>query len=96
MVKTYNGGMRRAAFIVSLFVAAAGFTAPWMFPREGFDNALRASFWSAALWGFFVVAGLVRYRVRGLWLILGAPLALFWPASLLLAVLACAQGGACL
>jgi hypothetical protein len=88
--------MRRATFVASLLVAAAAFTMPWIFRREGFDLALKTSFWLAALWMLIVVATLVQYRLKGLWLVLSAPLALFWPALITMAVLGCAHGGTCL
>jgi hypothetical protein len=38
----------------------------------------------AFLWAFLFAACLWRYRRHSLWAILGAPLALWWPISLLI------------
>lgn len=70
--------MIRARLILSLVLAAAAFGLPWVthFADGGVSVALHL------LWLALVVATLWTHRRRGLWLLLGAPLALFWPGLL--------------
>jgi len=49
-----------------------------------------------AIWGILVLLAIFRYRLRGLWFLMGAPLAMFWPVLLGLLFWACAQGKGCL
>jgi hypothetical protein len=62
-------------FFLSLFVAVLAFAIPWLthFADRGFSVAL------LLLWLGLLITGLIQHRRRGLWLLLGAPLALFWP-----------------
>ena len=69
--------------IVSIVVALAGFAQPIFFPWP--DSPLRAdsrTFLPAGVWVLLLIAGLTIHGKRGLWLLVGAPLALFWPAVL--------------
>jgi hypothetical protein len=43
------------------------------------DRAVLASLWLTLLWVALVVYGFFRYKKKGLWLLVGAPAALFWP-----------------
>ena len=45
-----------------------------------------------AFWGILVLLAFFRYRLRGLWFLTGAPLALAWPALLMLLFWACMHG----
>jgi hypothetical protein len=83
----------RFPFLVrwSLLVAILGFCGPWVFRREGLDLAVRASLWFAAAWGILVAAALVRDRKRGLWALIGAPLAVYWPLAMAALDWACAH-----
>ena len=62
-------------FFLSLFVAVLAFAVPWLthFADRGFSVAL------VLLWFGLVITGFFQHRWRGLWLLIGAPLALFWP-----------------
>jgi hypothetical protein len=73
----------RNLLVISSIVAALAFGIPWLthFADQGI------SFTLLLLWIGLVVAGLMRYRLRGLWLLTGAPLALFWPVALLIVIL---------
>ena len=64
--------------MLASFVAALAFAVPWLthFADRGFSVAMVLS------WIGLLMVGLVRHRSRGLWLLTGAPLALFWPAVL--------------
>jgi hypothetical protein len=62
----------------SAIVALIAFLGPIVFRREALDLALKVSFWTAVLWLFTLVFVLVRYRKKGLWILLSAPFALYW------------------
>jgi hypothetical protein len=64
----------RAWLIGSLALAVLAWALPWLthFADGGISILL------LVLWMASIVAGLVRFRWRGLWLLLGAPFALFW------------------
>ena len=46
-------------------------------------------FYASAMWIVLVLVALVRHRRRGLWLLVGAPFALWYPAVLLLLMWKC-------
>lgn len=73
----------RQLLAISSVVAALAFGIPWLthFADRGISFAL------LLVWIGLVIAGLIRYRLRGLWLLSGAPLALFWPVALLVVIL---------
>ena len=76
--------MRPATFLLpSLAVAAFAFGLPWL--THFADRGLSLLFHLA--WFGLLVAALIRTGWRGLWLLLGAPLVLFWPVVLLVFVL---------
>ena len=64
--------------IASLLIAAAAFMTPLWLNSFGFMLSLKLSVFVALLWGSTVAFALVRFRKRGLWLLFGAPPALFW------------------
>lgn len=70
--------MIRGRLILSLVLAAAAFGFPWIthFADAGLSITL------VLLWLTLVAATLWTHGKRGLWLLVGAPLALFWPALL--------------
>ena len=57
--------------------------------RIGGLPGLVGSFVFSAVWLYLVMAAIKRHRKRGLWLLVGAPLALFWPIALLSTLIAC-------
>jgi hypothetical protein len=65
------------ALLVSLAVAACAFGFPWLthFADSGVSLVLHL------VWIALLVRGLVQFGWRGSWFLLGAPLALFWPAA---------------
>ena len=73
----------RRLLVVSSVVALLAFAIPWLthFADRGISFAL------LLVWIGLVVAGLIRHRLRGVWLLAGAPLALFWPVALLMVIL---------
>jgi hypothetical protein len=68
----------RALLVVSLAVAAIALAAPLLSGSVGFMTSLKASIFLALLWTIVVLFALIRYRKRGFWLLLGAPVALYW------------------
>jgi hypothetical protein len=55
-----------------------------MSPGIDFDAAARASLILSAIWLLLFIVALIRYRIGGLWLLIGAPFALFYPLAFLL------------
>jgi hypothetical protein len=49
----------------------------------------------AAVWTGFVAVALLRYGKRGLWILVGAPLVMWWPLALALLQWACMHGAGC-
>ena len=70
----------RHLLFLSLFVALLAFALPWLthFADRGISVAL------ILLWIGLVIAAVVKHGWRGLWLLLGVPLALFWPAVVII------------
>jgi hypothetical protein len=50
----------------------------------------------AAVWATLLIYGLVAHGKRALWLLVVAPLALFWPAVLAWVYLVCTFGPDCM
>jgi hypothetical protein len=62
----------RATLIASLALAAMAFAAPWLM-------SFNASEMLALLWVALALLALFSFKKRGLWFLVGAPLALYWP-----------------
>ena len=84
-----NKGLLRL-FLISIFVAAVSF-APRIFLESLIphrttigDLPLYVGFCGSGIWIFLVVLALRAYGSRGLWLLIGMPLALCWPSFLAL------------
>lgn len=75
---------------LSLVMAIAGFALPfpWMSPGA-FGTLFKVSLLPAACRLIVFIASLVKFRTRGLWLVLGLPLALYWPVWYLQVMAAC-------
>jgi len=71
----------------SLGIALIAFVGP--FVRESLLVAF--SFLGAATWLVVFVIALFRFRWRGLWLLTGVPLILWWPSVAFMIVRACSQ-----
>jgi hypothetical protein len=74
--------------VITLLVAAASCFGPRVYP---YDPILRVSIALSGLWGALVLLGILWWKKQGLWLLLGAPLALYVPVGLILLVRACHQ-----
>ncbi len=70
--------------IVSLVIAAASCFEPRIYPYD-----LTPSLYLSGLWAVVVLVGVIRKGKQGLWLIMGAPLALYIPVLLILWARAC-------
>ena len=66
----------RAFFLASLALAIMAFAAPWL-------TSFKTAILLALLWGLVVLLGLFRFRKRGLWFLVGTPLAVYWPIVIL-------------
>jgi hypothetical protein len=75
-------------FVVSLAVAILSFSGPWLATTHR-DYLIYVSFFMTIIWGLQLAVGLAKFRVRGLWLTVGLPLAAFWPIRFWLWGLAC-------
>jgi hypothetical protein len=66
-------------FIASVVFAFLGWKAPEYRMPLDYDAMITKSIPFAVAWCAALVFCLSRYRLRGLWLLLGAPMAFFWP-----------------
>jgi hypothetical protein len=91
----------RSLVMCSAVLAALAFMLPvvYMFLHRqdpGFEQAFIAGLAASALWLALLIYGFGRHRRVAVWLLLGTPLALWWPTALLLLELACRFGDDCL
>jgi FtsH-binding integral membrane protein len=63
---------------LSLLIAWFGATAPNTRPID-YDAIMSRSVPLAVVWAALLAICLWRYRKRGLWLLLGSPMAFYWP-----------------
>ena len=70
------------ALIASLVVSYAGMQAPNRMPLD-YHAMISRSIPLAAAWAVLLGSGLWHYKAHGLWLLVGAPMALYWPVWLL-------------
>lgn len=58
---------------------------------------IRVSYSCATIWFVLQILAVVRHRLRGLWLMIGLPIVLFWPIAFKLLEYACRHNvNACL
>jgi hypothetical protein len=74
--------------LISVAIALIAFFGPRIF-FEHSDIGVTVTFALTGCWIVLFVGGLFRFKTRGLWLLVGAPFALFWPVSLFWLLLAC-------
>jgi hypothetical protein len=55
----------------------------WAAPTRQMPTNYHGSIPFAVTWALVLVFSLIRFKKRGLWLLLGAPMALYWPIWLL-------------
>jgi hypothetical protein len=93
MEQSYLPGKERRVWtfapllVLSLSVAALGAVLP--FHYSGLGTSAIASLCLALFWLILVVVGLLKFKKRGLWLLIGAPIAPFFPFSLAMMLWAC-------
>ncbi len=68
---------------VSLLIGFLGWIVPGLQSPLNYAAMLRLSIPCAIAWALVVTFALVRFRTRGLWLLIGAPMALYWPVWML-------------
>jgi hypothetical protein len=67
----------------SLLLAFFGWTAPSHQMPLDYGAMIWRSIPYAIAWALVITFALVRFRTRGLWFLIGAPMALYWPIWLL-------------
>ena len=81
-------------FFSSLAVAVIACLGPQILFRcfgVDIDIPMRHSLWLTVLWLLMFGVGIVRYGGQGLWLLIGAPLALLYPCFYAMILLSCAH-----
>jgi hypothetical protein len=63
----------------AIFIAFLAWMAPIRRMPIDYDAILWRSIPYAMAWTLVLAFSLVRFRERGLWLLLGSPMALYWP-----------------
>ena len=82
-------GLSQRLVVSSLVTAAIACFFPYLFPPGRWDVPVRISVWISLVWFVTFVACIFRFRKKGLWFLVGAPLALYWPLVLLMIVVSC-------
>ena len=67
------------ALLASVTVACLGYMAPRGQMPLNYDAMIWRSIPLAIIWALILAASLWRHKKRGFWLLLGAPVALYWP-----------------
>jgi hypothetical protein len=71
------------AFTASLAIAYLGRQSPSYRMPLDYDAMISKSISFAVAWALILILCLWRYKKRGLWLLVGTPMALYWPIWLL-------------
>jgi hypothetical protein len=85
----------RLTIILTLVVAAAAFVIPPVLTR-GSRYAFDVELFVSAIWLSLAVYAVVKYRLRGLWVLVGAAPALYWPFFAVAFAIACSVYHNCL
>jgi len=88
--------VRTLFLVLSLVLACLSFSSRWIVHSPATNPAgfVLESTPLAALWFTILVVSIRRYRRRGYWVLIGAPLVLYWPLMLVLTVFGCVIGNA--
>jgi hypothetical protein len=78
-------------FVTSVAIASASVFSMRILSRLYADFALVVSFYLTVVWAVLLGVAIVRHRKQGLWVLIGAPLALFYPIAFILWMRACAH-----
>jgi hypothetical protein len=65
---------------ISLAIALSAFLGPWLGTIHR-DYLIYISFLLTMVWGLILTAGILKFRVRGFWLLIGLPLVAYWPVQ---------------
>ncbi len=84
-----SGESIRTILITSLAVASIACLGPLLGVRENW--MVRFSIALAVCWLLVFAVGLFKFRKRGLWLLTGLPLVLWWPYVFFMIVWACSH-----
>ena len=77
---------------ISLLAAGSSCAIPFVIGPPPGNIQFRYAVVFSAAWSILTTYALVRYRKRGLWALVGLPMALFWPLVLFMLELACKSG----
>jgi hypothetical protein len=67
------------AFAILMPIAIAAISVPFIAGERYWEVATVMSFILGALWAILFLVALFRFKWQGLWLLVGAPLALYFP-----------------
>jgi hypothetical protein len=81
----------RPLLLISLGLALLACLMPLAVKPGNTDLAIRASAIVAAVWLATVTYGIIMFKKRGLWFLVGTPLIAFWPFVLFLIAWGCAH-----
>jgi len=75
--------------VSSLVTASFGCFFSYLFSPGRWDVPIRIRVCLALVWFVTPAVCIFRFRKKGLWFLVGAPLALYWPFVLLMLVVSC-------
>ena len=94
-----QSGSVLTSLAASLIIAAASWYVAWLAVHSyvgGFTLLILLAMCLTLVWAVLVCVSIVRYRWRGLWLLIGAPLALYYPYVFAVISWSCSHGHGCL
>lgn len=81
----------RSLLLASLLMAALCFAVPFLVAPGAWDGAIKVSEFLTMLWIILVIVAFTKFKWRGFWFFIGAPLVGYWFYVLYSIVLACAE-----
>jgi hypothetical protein len=85
----------RLLLALSLAIAIAALFYPFFLGSSFFDSSMdsatHVSLFLALCWLVVFAGGLVKFRMRGLWLVIGLPFAVYWPYVFFMIAWTCAH-----
>jgi hypothetical protein len=85
----------RTTIILALVIAVAAYVIPPVLTR-GSQYAFDAELFVSVIWLSLALYALAKYRLRGLWVLVGAAPALYWPFFAVAQAIACSVYHNCL
>jgi hypothetical protein len=88
----------RTTINTSLMAALISAFSAWVLPHFGDSHArdvFLVSFTLSAVWLGITIYAIVKYHWRGLWMLVGAIPALYWPIALTIFVAGCSTAPGC-